>query len=115
MRIALFHNVPSGGAKRAIYEWVRRLAPNHSIEAYTLSGADHSFCDIRPLVRKHRVFDFRARRLLRSPLGRLNQLQRWRDLHELTLVSHEIAEAINSGSYDIVFANTCLYTTIPIF
>ena len=80
MRIALFHNTPSGGAKRAIYEWTRRLAANHLVDVYTLSSADHDFCDIRPFVEQHYIFEFQPRGLFGSPWGRLNQLQRWRDL-----------------------------------
>jgi glycosyltransferase involved in cell wall biosynthesis len=115
MRIALFHNVPSGGAKRAIYEWTRRLSVDHEIDVFTQSSADHDFCDIRPLVRKHYVFDFAPRTLFRSPWGRLNQFQRWRDLRDLTRLGYCIGRAINAGSYDVVFAHTCLYTFIPTF
>ena len=113
MRIALFHNTPSGGAKRAIYEWVRRLVARHQIDIYTLSTAEHAFCDIRPFAQQHRVFDFRPRKLFESPWGRLNQLQRWRDLGELTQIAQRIAGEINAGDYDIVFAHTCRFTFIP--
>lgn len=113
MRIALFHNTPSGGAKRAIYEWTRRLAASHQIDVYTLSSADHAFCDIRPQVQQHHVFEFTPHRLLDSPWGRLNQLQRWRDLSTLTRIGQCTANAIHAGDYDIVFAHTCSYTFIP--
>ena len=73
MRIALFHNAPSGGAKRAIYEWTRRLTEHHQIDVYTLNSADHDFCDIRPFVQQYQVFDFAPRKLFNSPWGRLNQ------------------------------------------
>lgn len=114
MRIALFHNTPSGGAKRAIFEWTRRLAVNHQIDVYTLSSADHDFCDIRPFVQQHHVFDFTPRRLFNSPWGRLNQLQRWWDLGELTQLEQEIAARIDTGNYDLVFAHTCQFTFIPL-
>lgn len=114
MRIALYHNAPSGGAKRAIYEWTRRLAAKHHIDVFTLSSADHAFCDIRPFVQQHHVFDFTARKLFDSPWGRLNQLQRWRDLGDLARLGQRIAQQINAGHYDLVFAHTCLYTFIPL-
>ncbi|MBN1571035.1 MAG: glycosyltransferase family 4 protein [Acidobacteria bacterium] len=113
MRIALFHNTPSGGAKRAIYEWIRRLAKNHDIDVFTLSTASHHFCDIRPLVRSHRIYEFKPRKLFCSPWGRMNQLQRWRDLGELTRIGSRIASDIDSMNLDIVFAHTCLYASIP--
>ncbi len=115
MNIALFHNTPSGGAKRAIYEWTRWLAVNHTIDVYTLSSADHAFCDIRPLVRHHYVFAFTPHKLFQRPWGRLNQGQRWRDLGELQQIGQRIARQINAGAYDVIFANTCLYTFMPAF
>src|SRR5574338_1158445 len=113
MRIALFHNLPSGGAKRAIYEWVRRLADEYSIDVFTLNTADHSFCDIRPFVSNYRIYNFTPHVLFRSPLGRLNQLQRWRDLGDLRAIQGRMAKDINAGGYDLLFANPCLFTFAP--
>ena len=113
LQIALYNNLPSGGAKRAVYEWTRRLATAHSIDAFTLSTADHGFCDIRPFVGQYRVFEFSPRRLYTSPLGRLNQWLRWRDLGELTQINRCIAQEIDAGGYDVVFAHACSYTFIP--
>ena len=115
MRIALFHNAPSGGAKRTIFEWTQRLAEKHIIDVFTLSTADHAYCDIRPFVQNYYIYDFSPHSLFDSPLGRLNQIQRWRDLVELQLIGQQIASEINSKKYDIVFANTCFYTFIPAF
>lgn len=114
MRIALFHNTPSGGAKRAIFEWTRRLATKHTIDVYTLSTADHAYCDIRPFVQHHQVWEFTPKRLFTTPFGRLNQLQRWRDLQELQKAGRQIAAVINANAYDVVFAHTCMYTVIPL-
>jgi len=113
MRIVVYHNLPSGGAKRAVYEWTARLAARHNIDVYTSSCADHAFCDIRTLVEQHHVFDFAPRALFASPWGRLNQLQRWRDLGELTRISRVIACNVNRAGYDVVFAHPCRYTVIP--
>jgi len=113
MRIALFHNLPSGGAKRSVFEWLKRLSSSHNIDVYTLSSADHYYYDIRPFVVQHHVTNFVPRRLFKSPLGRLNQFQRWHDLGKLTRIGQSIAEEINKGDYDIVFAQPCLYSYIP--
>ena len=106
MKIAIFHNLPSGGAKRAVYEWVQRLAQEHTIDVYSLSTADHSFCDIRPFVSRHESYEFSPHEMFQPPFGRLNQLQRWRDLGELERVNRKIAARINLGGYDVLFANT---------
>ena len=113
MRVAVFHNLPSGGAKRSLLEWTRRLAIDHTVDVFTLSTADHAFCDLRPVVRQHDVFEWTPRRLFASPFGRLNQDPRWRDLRGLERVSEAIAHRINTGGYDILFANPCARTFIP--
>jgi glycosyltransferase involved in cell wall biosynthesis len=47
------------------------------------------------------------------PLGRLNQLQRWRDLRDLVKIGQHLANMIDKDRYDIVFAHTCMFTVIP--
>lgn len=110
----MFHNLPSGGAKRAVLEWTSRLAKDHLIDVYTLSTADHDFCDIRPFVRRHQVYPFQPRILFSSPLGRLNQLMRWLDLATLDQLYHEIAQEIHSVGYDVAFIHPCQFTHIPL-
>ena len=114
MRVALFHNLPSGGGKRAVQEWTRRLAPMHEIDVYTLSTADHAFCDIRPFVTAHREYPFSPARLFRSPFGRLNQLQRWRDLGRLARTGQHVARDIDTQKYDVVLAHSCQFTSTPL-
>ncbi|HLY27937.1 MAG TPA: glycosyltransferase family 4 protein [Aggregatilineales bacterium] len=113
MRIALYHNAPSGGAKRAIYEWAARLAGKHTLDVYTLSTANQDYCDIRPLAHAHHVYPFTPRRLFHRPWGRLNQLQHWRDLADLDRLSRSIAADLDTGHYDVLFAHTCLLAVIP--
>ena len=113
MRIALFHNLPSGGAKRAIYETVRRLSLRHAVDVFTLSTSEHTLWDLRPLVRDHRVYPFRPHHLFRSPLGRLNALQRWRDLLRLEAVSQLIAMDIEQNAYDVAYVHPCMWTQAP--
>jgi glycosyltransferase involved in cell wall biosynthesis len=113
MRIALFHNLPSGGAKRAVYEWVRRMAGSHTFDVYTLSTADHEFCDFRPFVSSYTIHEFHTHKLFHSPFGRLNQVQRIRDLADPDRLHEKIAGLINAGGYDVLFAQTSQFTFIP--
>jgi glycosyltransferase involved in cell wall biosynthesis len=113
LKIALYHSLPSGGAKRAVQEWTRRLGVSHSIDVFTHSSVNHDYCDIRPFVQRHRIFDFQPRPLFASPFGRLNQLQRWRDLGDLVHLGEKIAREIDTGGYDVIFAHPCLPTYIP--
>jgi glycosyltransferase involved in cell wall biosynthesis len=113
MKIAVFHDLLSGGAKRALHESVRRLAANHHIDVFTLSSANHSFCDLRPQVDHYHIFDFQPLPLARSPFGRLNQAIRLTDLMRLRRVARAVARSIEGGGYDVVFVEPCQYETAP--
>jgi glycosyltransferase involved in cell wall biosynthesis len=109
MRIALFHNLLSGGAKRTLLEATRRLSARHHVDAYALSCSEHEFADIRPWVAHHFVSDFEPSRALRSPFGRANQLLRCADLLRLRRVTRDIARQIEAARYDVVFAHPCRF------
>jgi glycosyltransferase involved in cell wall biosynthesis len=115
MKIAIFYNLPSGGAKRALLEWTKRLSAEHELDVLTLSEADHGYCDLRSFVREYVVYGFTPRPLYTRPFGRLNQLQRWRDLGTLQMLGKEIAGRIDRGGYDVAFAHPCLRSFIPTF
>ncbi len=114
MKIAIYFNLPSGGAKRAVFEWTHRLCKNHSIDVYTLTTTDHAFCDVRPWVENYNIFPFSTHRLFRSPIGRLNALQRTRDLNNLARLHNRIAQQIDAGGYHLIFAHSDIFTFIPI-
>jgi glycosyltransferase involved in cell wall biosynthesis len=113
MRLALFHNLPSGGAKRTLAEECRRLSARHEIDVYTLTSADHEFSDIRKEVAEHWTFDFRPLPLMQSPFGRLNQLMRATDLLRLDVLARTLAREIDSRGYDAVLVHPCRFEQAP--
>lgn len=114
MRLAIFHDLPSGGAKRSLFEQVKRLSQKHHCEVYSLSTADHKFCDLRSWVYQHRIYDFSPGRLLNRPFGRYNQAQRWFDLLRLDCLSRRIAREIDGLKFDVVYAHPCRWTQAPL-
>lgn len=114
MQIAIFHDLPSGGAKRTLFETAKILSEKHTLDVYSLSTADENFCDLRPFVNQYESYLFTPRRHYDSPLGRLNQLQRWRDLKRLDQLAQEIALDIDAQGYDVVLAEPCMWTQAPI-
>ena len=114
MKIAVYHDLPSGGAKRTLYESMKRLSQRHSLDVYTLDTADREFCDLKPYSNAEYVFHFSPSRRFHSPFGRLNQLQRWRDLQKLDRLARQIAGVIDSRKYDVVFAQPCMWTQAPL-
>jgi len=109
MRIAVWHNLPSGGGKRALYEHVRGLvARGHTVEAWCPPTADRDFLPLSPLIRE-RVVD------LSWPVPyRLSDkygitLQTERSLASMDEHCRVCAEEIGRGDFDILFANACQF------
>lgn len=114
MRIALYHNLPSGGAKRTLYEQTKRLVwRQHEVDVFTLSSANVTFADVRPFVADWRVYDFTPRPLFSSPWGRLNQWVRLADLRRLQTVVQQVAADIEAGDYDVLLVHPCQYEKCP--
>lgn len=97
-----------------LYELVKRLSKQHKIDEYATSSADHAFSDHRQYLRavEQRPFSPTAARW-RSPLGRLNNASRLRDLVRLREIGMEMASVIDRGDYDVVFAHPSRWTQGP--
>ena len=113
MKIAIFHNVTSGGAKRTTYEHAKRLSERHQVDLFSLSSANHSFDDIQPYVNRTELVPFQTLPLFNSPLGRLNQAVRIADLLRLRRTMRQLAEMINAGGYDVALVHPCMFTFTP--
>ncbi len=114
MRIAVYHNLPSGGAKRTLYEALKRLHKRHKLDVFSLDTADRRFCDLSEWTHSDHVYHFSPSKLFQTPLGRLNQIQRWRDLYRLDKLSRQISREIDTGNYDLVFVQPCMWTQAPL-
>lgn len=113
MRIAIYHNLPSGGAKRMLFELSRRLSRFHELTAYSLSNAEHSFGDLRTFTKDYQVHSFSTTPLLKSPFGRLNQLMRLRDLGKIQKIEEKIGAEIDQQNFDLVWVQPCQIQNSP--
>ena len=113
MKVAVYHNLPSGGGKRALYEMTRRLAARHTIDVYTLSCAEHDFCDLQPFAQRHVVTPFKPLPLARWPFGRINQGLRTLTLIRVHRLQQQIARQIDAAGYDVVFTHNCQFIQSP--
>ena len=112
MKIALFHNLPSGGAKRVVFEHARLLSRQHRVDVYTLETANCDFCDESAFAG---VFTtpFKPLPLFRSPLGRINQISRSLDILRLRAAMRSVAQRIDRQRYDVVLVYPCQFTVSP--
>ena len=113
MKVAIYHNLPGGGAKRALFEMARRLAESHDLDVFTLSSAEHDFCDLRPFCNRHEIIPFQPLPLAQRPWGRLNQGIRAVDLLRLRALQKQLADHIDAAGYDVVFAHHCRFSQAP--
>ena len=110
MKIAVWYNLPSGGAKRALFYHVRGLVERgHQVEIWCPPTADLSYLPLSGLAPEHVVpLGGRApgsRRATRHPL---------RHYHDVTAVIADMdehcracAEQIQAQGFDLLFANSC--------
>jgi len=106
MRIAFFHNLPSGGAKRAAFEFIKKLTKEHEIDLYIYDKKAEDFLDIRPFVKNTFLVDggetFGAR-----GIGRLLSIYRVR------MASKKTARLINDGKYHLALVMQCNVSNSP--
>lgn len=114
LKIAVWHNLPSGGGKRQLYNHVKGLAERgHYLESWCPDTADQKYLplssiikeNIIPLKNKNRSFDNTYR-----PLSVVKTL-----LNAIEEHSRTCADEINNGDFDILYANACMFLrTTPI-
>jgi glycosyltransferase involved in cell wall biosynthesis len=118
VKIAVWHNLPSGGGKRALYYHVRGLVERgHTVESWCPPTADVSYLPLRELIPEHAVPNewtlyqgrYKLTRLI-TPYKNMTEKIAAMDRHCRTC-----ADDINRGGYDILFANACaLFRTTSI-
>jgi len=115
MRIAVWHNLPSGGGKRALYYHVRGLIERgHSVEAWCPSTSDRNYLPLSELITEHVLpidIGQKGKSVARSPLLGLHgdQLRRAKGLDEHC---RQCADEINRRNFDILFANSSIIQAV---
>lgn len=114
LRIAVFHNLHSGGAKRVTAEHLARLSAHHEVALYSLRSADHAFAaNGAKASYETRLYDYTPRPWLRSPFGRLNTLVGADNLRRMDALCRQIAADIDAAKFDVVLAHPCQVTNAP--
>ena len=115
MRIAVWYNLPSGGAKRALHDHVRGLAGRgHELEFFAPAGHGREYLPLGEYGKEHTF----------APVGANADVRLWRwarkepatrrkQLAAVGRHSREAAAAIDAGRFDVLFANTCWITAAP--
>lgn len=118
MRIAIWHNLPSGGGKRALHDQVRGLlARGHTIEAWCPPTADRRYLPLSDLVPEHVVplalkADIESVPSVVQRLHPLDWSMRLR-LRAMNRHSRECARQIHDRNFDLLFAACCFLFHTP--
>jgi len=110
VKIAVWHNLPSGGGKRALYDHVKGLvARGHTLEAWCPPTADQSYLPLNELITEHVVPLSYSPRTTKNRASEIAAL--YRDVADKIAAMDEhcrlCAEEINRGGFDLLFANSC--------
>ena len=109
MKIAIWHDLPSGGGKRALYDQVRGLLERgHSVESWCTSTADQDFLPLGDLCPEHIVPlainpKSWAARAGRISLGATERLAFLKSMDEHC---QRCAAQIDKGGFDVVLAGS---------
>ncbi|HEX8475888.1 MAG TPA: glycosyltransferase family 4 protein [Pyrinomonadaceae bacterium] len=119
MKIAVWYNLPSGGAKRALYYHVRGLVERgHTVEAWCPPIKGHTSLPLGSFIKEHVVpLDWQPTRLhefvKRTPILEAEILSE--DLSKLRAQDKHCrlcADEINAGGFDVLFANTSVIQAV---
>lgn len=109
MRVAIYHNLPDGGAIRALFELVKYSYDQVEYDLYQLAPLDESSrYDLRPYIKNCRSYNFSYKPSRLDLLTEvITQFSKLRNLQE------EIAKDIDSNNYDAVFVHHCAIAQTP--
>lgn len=116
MKIAVWHNLPSGGGKRALYYQIKGLVERgHEVEVWCPETADRSFLPLSDLVTEHVVPVSFKKRKLNFISERFSEFTFIADrVSAMDRCAQQGAQSINKGGFDLFFATSCRYFNVPL-
>ena len=103
MKIAVFHNLPSGGAKRTVYEQVKHLSQKHELHLFQLSNTNEDFLSLYPFVKSTKTYPF--------SLSSHRLLADYQKFFVLPQIHRRMAQ--ETGGADVALIHADLYTQAP--
>src|SRR5688572_15780704 len=116
MRIAVWHNLPSGGGKRALYYHVRGLVERgHEVICWSLDTADQQYLPLSELTIEH-VVPLVNNGHQRNQLKRKLAPDYYKSLDQLVAFDQacmRCGQEIQAGGFDVLFANSSSLFSVP--
>lgn len=117
MRIAVFHNLPSGGAKRALYGLVKYLSRmGNEIDVFIPSTANENFLPLNHFAKKITMLPVRKSLigLIKSSVKYVVPIGGYSiSIADLEKTQKQLAKLIDQGQYDVAFLEQDQFTWSP--
>jgi glycosyltransferase involved in cell wall biosynthesis len=111
MKIAFFYNLFPGGAQRLVYEQVKYLAKQHTVDVYTLKDKKETGFNPVSFAFEQCTYPFSlASKTVRIPK---RVAKDWNNFISLEKLHKKIAHDIDKKKYDIVVVHPDFYTQAP--
>lgn len=113
MKVAIWHNLPSGGGKRALYYHVKGLLERgHTVESWCPPTADQTYLPLSELIKENIVplaqsSKKRKSKLIKQPLAPYYQVLN--NIQAMDAHCQQCAVEIERGDFDVLFANACTF------
>jgi glycosyltransferase involved in cell wall biosynthesis len=110
MKIAFFHNLPTGGAKRVVYEQIKFLSQKHEIDLYEIETQEQALFESKQLTKNNYSYSFQIS--TQSGIrGRI--IKDYRNFVTLKSLQKKIAQQIDNQKYDLVIVHPDKFTQTP--
>ncbi len=109
MKIAFYHELHKGGARRAANEFAKQLKKNHQVDLYTIGEKKE---DEKSSYTNIFFFEFKSK-TWRGENWKLRLYKDTLELLNLFLLNRKIANIINSKNYDLIYVTSSQYIETP--
>ena len=116
IKIAVFHNLPSGGAKRALYGFIKYLnTSGYEVDVFIPDTANETFLPLKDIATNLTVFPVNKSFLRSSIHNKIPSIIKTVSMKTLETTEKNIAITINNGDYDVVLSEQDQFTMSPFF
>lgn len=118
LKIAVFHNLPSGGAKRSLYTYVEYLTKQgHIVDVFIPDTANEEYLPLDSVASNVIKYDVKPsffREKIYSIFSYVPAIIKRVSVNNVMKTEQKIAEDLNDSSYDIVYCEQDQFTMTPV-
>lgn len=117
LKIAVFHNLPSGGAKRLLYVYIKYLVNNgHIVDVFIPETANEDYLPLENVATSVIKYDVKPsfwREKLYSIFSYVPAIIKRVSVNNVMETEKKIAEDLNDSGYDLVYCEQDQFTMTP--